>query len=84
MLQPWVMVSYHHVPTWSGVGWPRNCSARRHGVTVRVPRPPAGAGPRAAARAVCAACTALEVPVVLPDSVRIAACLPVAARSPLR
>ena len=31
IVQPWVMASYHHDPAWSGVGWPRICSTRRHG-----------------------------------------------------
>ena len=26
IVQPWVMVSYHHDPSWSGVGWPRKLS----------------------------------------------------------
>ena len=40
IVQPWVMVSYHHDPAWSGVGWPRICSTRRHGAAAARPAAP--------------------------------------------
>ena len=43
IVQPWVMVSYHHDPARSGVGWARICSTRR-------PRCAAAAGRRGPAR----------------------------------